>query len=308
MNAALTQLALIFTVTVTGMGQTTSGWPAVPVPSTSERVAVLADKRINESSGIARSGRDPSIFWTMNDSGGEPCIFAIDRSGATRAKVRLPNAVNFDWEDLALGTDDEGLPALFIADIGDNFTARPSIQVYQISEPAVSAAGQPVGETVSAPPILWRANYPNGKHNAESLLFHPQTRRLYILTKRDDGQSALYAFPQPLQRDVSMPLEKITDLVFPKLVRVGKRPQDNCMTTSGGFSPDGSRLVVSTYSSLYEWKLPPGQPLATALQHPPVRIEPELQRQVEGVCYDADNITLWFTSEHLPTPLMRVKR
>lgn len=308
MNAALTQLVLIFAAAAAGSGQTAAGWPAVPVPSTSERVAVLADKRVKESSGIARSGRDPSIFWTLNDSGGEPCVFAIDRSGATRAKVRLPDAVNFDWEDLALGTDDTGRAALFIGDIGDNFTARPSIQVYQIPEPDVSAVGQPVGETVSDPPILWRANYPDGKFNAESLLFHPQTRRLYILTKSDDGLSALYAFPQPLQRDVSMPLEKITDLNFPKLVRVGKRPQDNCMTTSGGFSPDGSRLVVSTYSSLYEWKLPPGQPLATALQQPPVRIEPALLRQVEGVCYDADNITLWLTSEHLPTPLLRVTR
>ena len=39
-----------------------------------------------------------------------------------------------------------------------------------------------------------------------------------------------------------------------------------------------------------------------------VRIEPELLRQLEGVCYDSDSLTLWLTSEHLPTPLLRVKR
>lgn len=289
-------------------GQTAADWPQIPVPSTSERVATLADKRINESSGLARSARDPAIFWTLNDSGGEPCVFAIDHSGATRAKVRLPNAANFDWEDIALGTDDVGQPALFIGDIGDNFQVRPSIQVYQIPEPAVSAPDQPVAETESAAPILWRANYPSSKLNAESLLFHPLTRRLYILTKSDDGHSELYAFPQPLRRDESMPLEKIANLIFPKLIRVGKRPQDNCMATAAGFSPDGTRLVVATYSSLYEWKLPTDQPLATVLKQLPVRIEPELQRQVEGVCYDADNLTLWLTSEHLPTPLLKVTR
>ena len=37
-------------------------------------------------------------------------------------------------------------------------------------------------------------------------------------------------------------------------------------------------------------------------------IEPELLRQLEGVCYDGDNLTLWLTSEHLPAPLLRVKR
>lgn len=80
------------------------------------------------------------------------------------------------------------------------------------------------------------------------------------------------------------------------------------MATAAGFSPDGTRLVVATYSSLYEWKLPTDQPLATVLKQLPVRIEPELQRQVEGVCYDADNLTLWLTSEHLPTPLLKVTR
>jgi len=283
-------------------------WPEKPVPSTSERVAILDDKRIKESSGLALGARDPSIFWTVNDSGGEPCVFAIDRSGKTRAKVRVREAANFDWEDLASGKDDQGAPALFIGDIGDNFQMRPSLQVYQIPEPEITAADKPVAETDSPVPHLWRASYPDGSHNAESLLIHPQTNRLYILTKSEDGKSALYAFPQPLQEKVGMTLEKVIALTFPTLIRAGKRPHDNCMTTGACFSPDGTRMVVATYSSLYEWLLPKDKPLAEALQQAPVRIEPELLRQVEGVCYDSDSLTLWITSEHLPTPLLRVKR
>lgn len=308
MNAVILSLSLGLFCAACAIAQEAPAWPEQPVPSTSERVAILADKRLNESSGLACGSRDPSIFWTLNDSGGEPCVFAIDRSGKTRAKVRVRDAANFDWEDLAIGKDDKGAPALFIGDIGDNFQVRPTLQVYQIPEPAISAPDQPVGETASAVPQIWRANYPDGNHNAESLLVQPQTNRLYILTKSEDGRSALYAFPQPLQSGMSMPLEKITNLTFPTLIRAGKRPHDNCMTTAAGFSPDGSRLIVATYSSLYEWKLPPGKPLAEALQQAPVRIEPELLRQVEGVCYDSDSLTLWLTSEHLPTPLLRVKR
>jgi hypothetical protein len=308
MNSTLIQFVLVLTVATGAQAQTTTVWPEKPVPSTSERVAVLEDKRIKESSGLCRSGRDPNVFWTLNDSGGEPCVFAIDRAGATRAKVRVRDAANFDWEDLALGKDEKGEPALFVGDIGDNFQMRPTIQVYQISEPVIVEAGKPVDETQSAESQIWRVNYPDGKHNAESLLVHPLTNRLHILTKSDDGKSALYAFPEVLQKDKSMTLIKIVDLQFPPLVRAGKRPSDNCMTTGAGFSSDGRRLVVATYSSLYEWALPEGMLLEKALQQSPTRIEPQLVSQVEGVCYDADNKTIWFTSERLPTPLMRVTR
>lgn len=287
-------------------GQT--AWPEKPVPSTSERVAILEDKRIKEGSGLCLSGRDSAIFWTLNDSGGEPCVFAIDRDGKTRAKVRVRDAANFDWEDIASGKDEKSGPALFIGDIGDNFSVRASIQVYEIPEPDIVAAGQPVTETETGAPKIWRANYPDGKHNAESLLVHPQTKRLYIVTKSEDGKSALYAFPEELKKDTSMTLEKVVDVTFPVLVRAGKRPHDNCMTTGASFAPDGTRMVVATYSSLYEWKLAPNQLLADALKQPPVRIEPELLRQVEGVCYDNDSVTLWEISEHLPTLLLKVTR
>lgn len=288
--------------------QSAQVWPERPVPSSSQRVAVLEDKRINESSGLCLSGRDPAIFWTLNDSGGEPCVFAIDRSGKARAKVRVRDATNFDWEDIAIGKDETGASALFVADIGDNFHIRPSLQVYQFSEPDVGAPGSTPGETESTVPKLWRFNYPEGHPNAESLLVHPLTGRLYVVTKTDDGICALYGLPQPLQAGISMTLEKIAPLFFPPVVRAGKRPHDNCMTTSAGFSPDGSHLFISTYSSLYEWSLPEGKPLAEALKNPPIRIEPERLGQLEGACYDADGRTIWVTSERLPTPLVKITR
>lgn len=308
MKAALLQFVLLLAGLPASRAQSAEPWPQKPVLSRSTQVAILDDKRIKESSGLALGIRDPSVFWTMNDSGGEPCVFAIDRTGKTRAKVRVRDAANFDWEDIASSKAEDGTPTLFIGDIGDNFFIRSTIQVYQIPEPAIRAPGQPVEETETATPQIWRANYPDGHQNAESLLVHPQTHRLYILTKSDDGKCALYAFPQPLQPKVSMTLEKVVDLTFPQLIRAGKRPHDNCMTTSACFSPDGTRMVVSTYSSLYEWQLPKNKPLSEALAQPPIRIEPELLRQLEGVCYDTDSLTLCMTSEHLPTPLQRVTR
>ena len=104
-------------------------------PTQAKLVALLKDKRIDESSGLTQSLRDPQIFWTHNDSGSDPCLYAINQSGQTLAKVRLSRAVNFDWEDMASARDADGHSNLYVADCGDNLLARASLQVYQIPEP-----------------------------------------------------------------------------------------------------------------------------------------------------------------------------
>lgn len=289
------------------------------MPSQSEIVAKLADTRIKESSGLARSMRHEGIFWTMNDSGGEPCVFAIDLQGRTRAKVRVADAVNFDWEDLASGLDDQKQPVLYIGDIGDNFHARPTVQIYRIPEPEIAAEGAEVPETFSAASIHWHVTYPGGPRNAEALLLHPKTQRIHILSKSEDGRSGLFAFPMGLdvlsmadkgRENANKPvlLEKLADVTFIGYERTGKRPSDDRQCTGAAFSPDGTSLVASTYSSLFEWRLPGGKPTPEAFAAKPVRMVPDLLRQLEAVTYDADGRTLWLTSEHLPTPLVRVKR
>lgn len=277
---------------------------AEPPPVTGSRVATLEDKRINESSGLALSARDPKFFWTHNDSGGEPCVFAISRQGRTLAKVRVRNAVNFDWEDIASGTDADGRPVLFVGDIGDNLHARPTVQVYQIPEPPLPK--DPKHEVESEPALIYHAAYPKGRLNAESLLYHPITRRLYILSKDEAGRSALYLFPEKLDTQRMMILEKVVDVFFPPVPRKGKRLQDASETTAACFSPNGTRLAVATYSYIYEWQIGPKETLAEALQKPGRMITPPPSAQMEALCYDADGRTLWFTTERLPTGLFRI--
>lgn len=281
--------------------------PLEVMPAQAERAAFLADKRLNESSGLARSLRHPGILWTLNDSGNEPCVFAIDKQGNTRAKVRLPDAVNFDWEDIASAKNADGVPCLFIADTGDNLHLRASISVYEIPEPDLPAdAGK---EAHSAKPRFWHLKYPEGRPDAETLMVHPVTRRIYIVTKHPEGHSVVYACPaQPGGPGETLVLEKIAELEFPARVRQGKRPHHACMTTSGDISPDATRLVISTYSYLHEWSLLPGLSLAESLKKPARLIAPPITAQMEGVCYDADSSTLWFTSERLPAPLYQIRR
>ncbi len=278
------------------------------LPEQGSLVVQLQDRRINESSGLCLSRRDPSLFWTLNDSGGEPCVFAIDAQGKTRVKLRVKNAANLDWEDLASGPDEDGLPALFVADIGDNLSIRPSIQIYQFSEPVLTGKEPPDKELESTIPRVWHAAYPDAPHNAESLLVHPKTGRMYVITKSEEGQSAVYAFPAKWPGVNGVTLEKVADLHFPPQARLGKRPRDASMTTGASFAPDGRHLVISTYSYLHEWSCKPGEDLAATFLRPAVQILPLLVPQLEGICYDADARSLWFTSERLPAPLYRIRR
>jgi hypothetical protein len=269
-------------------------------------VAVLEDRRIDEASGLVLSLRHPDVFWTHNDSGGEPCLFAIDRQGRTRAKVRLPGAANFDWEDLTAWKDAEGRAWLLVGDIGDNFRLRPSIQVYQIPEPDLPA--DPRHEVESARPRLLRAAYPDGRHNSESLAVDPRNGRLHLVTKREDGRSVVYAFPVVLEEGRVLTLEKVAELRLPLVEHTGKRPRDAAMATAACFSPDGRRFLVATYTHFYEWQIGKGEDLAVALRREPASLRPPLLRQLEGACYDADSRSLWFISEQLPTPLWLLKR
>jgi len=271
-----------------------------------ERVTLLEDKRINESSGLTRSLRVPGIFWTHNDSATDPCVYAIDQSGKTRAKVRVPGAVNFDWEDMASAKASDGTPLLFIGDLGDNLLVRPTVTVYEIPEPSLPKSADK--ELLSTAPKLWHARYPDGRHNAETLLVHPLTRRIYIVTKTDQGDCALYVFPEKLTNGETMELVKLTDLKFPAKARLGKRPMDASQTTGGAFAPDGRRVAISTYSYIHEWQLSSNDTLVAALKKESHLIEPPLVMQMEALCYDDDSKTIWFTSERLPSPLWRIRR
>ncbi|MBX7208471.1 MAG: hypothetical protein K1X78_09185 [Verrucomicrobiaceae bacterium] len=270
--------------------------------------AKLADARVNESSGLAISRRCPGIFWTLNDSGGGPFLFAIDEKGCTRARCEIKGAANFDWEDIASGPDEEGTPTLFIGDIGDNLLIRSELEVYQVAEPVLdsAASGEPA-ETQATLVRKLRAAYPDGRHNAESLLCHPRTGRLFVITKSETGQCGVYAFPVKLQTSACMNLEAVAQFRIPPLRRPGKRSIDNCMATGACFSPDATRLVVSTYSSIYEWRLDPAKPLADPLAQTPLRIVPPAMIQCEAVCFGPDGKSLWLTSEHVPTPLYRIE-
>jgi len=105
-------------------------WAAVVLQSPLEHLGTLDLKRIPEASGIVKSRRYPGIFWTHNDSGNPPLLFAIRRDGRIVRQFRL-EVPNIDWEDIAI--DDQG--HLYLGDIGNNGGVLPIRGIYRIDEP-----------------------------------------------------------------------------------------------------------------------------------------------------------------------------
>ena len=94
----------------------------------------IAEPTINESSGLAPSLRTADVYWTNNDSGGEPVLYAIDGTGKYLGSVRFAGAVNIDWEDCA-SFSVNGKAYLLAADVGDNYAKRIDCKLYIIEEP-----------------------------------------------------------------------------------------------------------------------------------------------------------------------------
>jgi hypothetical protein len=205
----------------------------------------LQDPALVESSGLAASARHDDVLWTHVDGGSVAEVRAVDASGETVATVTLAGIDPYDPEALAPGTVD-GDPALFLGDIGDNEQARSDITVYAFAEPT-SLADQVVRAT------SYRLRFPDGPHDAEALLVHPRTGRIYVATK-GFAEAGLYRAPRDLATSGTN-----------ELVRVSGVP---VLVTDGTFLPDG-RFALRTYSSVYVYDRPGHQIAAGRLPPQP---------------------------------------
>lgn len=186
-----------------------------------------------EASGIAVSRRSPGHLWVINDSGG-PVLFAFDTNGTHAGHVVLEGADLVDWEALASGPCGGG-HCLYVGDIGDNNAARRFVTVYRVAEPDPSAA--------STPATAFHAAYPDGAHDAETLLIAPDGT-LHIVTKGDTGPVALYRFPRELAEGVTMRLERVGEPMSEN------RPPRAGRITDGAVSPDGAFVLLRSRTAL----------------------------------------------------------
>lgn len=259
-----------------------------PAAAPAEIRCSLADQRIGESSGVAASSWSDDVVFTHNDSGDTPRFFAVDaRTCATRATYSVRGARNVDWEDMARATAADGRPVLWLADIGDNEATRASVVIYEVDEPGAGTEGSLPFRT------RWTLTYPDGAHDAETLLVDPETGRPVIVTKDvRGGASRAYR----VGTSGSGVLEPVGALDVRRLPG-GGLASPSWSVTAGATSPDRRQVVLRSYFAAWLWATSPGEPLAAALGRPPQRLDLPAGRQSEAVSFTRDGSGLWVTSE-----------
>jgi hypothetical protein len=247
---------------------------------------------LNESSGLAASRRHPGVFWTHNDGGG-PYLYAFDRAGKQRGRVRITGAKIYDWEDIAIGPGNH----IFIGDIGDNERRRKHIIVYRVEEPdPVDSKSKP------AQPIVMR--YPDDAHDAEALLVHPKTGDIYIVTKARGSDMRTRVYKAPAAARSSVMLKHVADVSFPNesafTLLIGR-------ITGGAISPGAKHVVLCDYFRAYEASVPRDNFDAVWTQRWQL-VDIGSRTQGEGISYRHDGNALLATSEGEAFPLIEIER
>jgi len=283
---------IAFILVGVAVGQTR---PAVAPPveyRRSEQIATLANRRINESSGLASSRLTPGVFWTHNDSGDPPRAFAFNRKGQNLATLTIRDAQAVDWEDMCSYTLGQK-SYLLLADVGDNDAKRKSCTLYIVEEPKLDATKRNANLSTDAA-VRIEFSYEDGPRDCESVAVDPTEKTILLISKRGDKRY-VYTLPIP-ETTPAKPLlaKKIATISIPQ-------------TTAMDISPDGQRAVVLTYLQAYEFTRRDGESWAQTFARTPRTLLMPLRRQGESICFGPDGKILYLTSEQLPTPLIEIK-
>ncbi len=247
---------------------------------------------LNESSGLQVAGGG---LWSHNDGGNPPVLFRVDSaSGRTVQRVRLTNAANVDWEDLAADATH-----LYVGDFGNNFGDRRDLRILRV---ALADLG-PAADSARAQVIAFR--YPDQtdftprlhqpNFDCEAMFFARDS--LHLFTKNwADFQTRYYTVPAAPGRYVAH-LKGTLDV--------------NGLITAADLNPAGTVAALLGYDprsgAAFAW-------LLSDFQHTAFfggnkrRIElPGVLRvgQVEGLAF-AGRGRLLVSNERLSNPLVTV--
>jgi len=269
---------------------------------------------VHEASGLAVSRRDPGLFWTHEDSGGEPVLEAIAADGASRGRVRVSGVRrNVDWEDIS-SFELDGKAWLLIADTGDNRARRGDCSLLVVEEPEPARLA-PQREIVV--PVSWRIPviYPDGPRDVEAVAVDAAENRVYLLAKRTTphGLYVLPLRPTPPGRPMP-PMERIGELpAFPSAEGAQAMlpipfGMYRAQPTGMDFSADGSAAVIVTYGDVMVYPRRRDERWIDALARTPIRLESHGLPQAEGVGFSADGRAILVVGEGKAAPVLRYER
>jgi len=268
------------------------------------RVGTLQNPKLDEASGLAHSKLDSGILWAIND-GGPAVVYAIDHTGRERGRVKIADAKNKDWEDIA-SFSVEGMAYLMIADIGDNGANRKDVTLYVLEDPALDD---------SRAELAWRIDYsyPDGSRDAESLAVDSAGQRIFVLSKRDIP-AVLYALP------LMPPMDDAKDtIIATRLGEIDSLPQPSeresrnskgsglpWQPTAMDLSDAKESALILTYSGVYYYSRSAQQSWHDALSARPLGLKLGKIGQAESIAFAPGGDSAFVTVEKKHGPLLRI--
>ncbi len=244
----------------------------------------VAPGQIDEASGMADSRSQPGNVWIHQDSGTPAELVLLGHDGKVKGKITVPTIGNRDWEELATGPGpNAGTNYIYIGDIGDNDAQSQAVQIYRISEPATLQT--PITQ-------IDRINfrYPQGPRDAEAMFVDPLTKDIFIISKREQIVH-LYGLAYPQNTS-----DLTTAVDYGEIPNLGGGLAN--YVTGAAISPDGTEILVRTYTNTYYWKRLAGQSVADALQYGTRRaLVTRIETQGEAICFDKDGKGFFTISE-----------
>lgn len=195
--------------------------------------------KLTENSGMVPA--KDSTVWFVMDRGNPDKIYQVNYKGDLVKELKVKNAKNNDWEDMA--RDENG--NVFIGDFGNNSNNRKNLAIYKIPDPNEENA-----DDIEAQKIEF--NYPEQTHfppkkskmfyDAEAFFYY--RNNFYIITKNRtqpfNGEALLYKVPAV---EGNHKAQYLGSFIPPK----GKNRQ----VTSADISPDGKTIVLLGTGTLW---------------------------------------------------------
>ena len=267
-------------------------------------LGLINDPRVAEISGMAASTRHPGILWVHNDSDSEAAVYALDEHGRVVSTLRMNDALNLDWEDMA-SWEVDGRHYLVVADTGDNGGLRKELTLYAVEEPA-----ELVDRRVD---LAWRQRFrwPDGPRDCEAMAIDPSTGDILLISKKRVPPE-MFRLRRSADPDAVAEAERIGLLAGidqPTAADLRRNPvygRYRAQITSAAVDPAARALVVLNYRVALVYNRVDGESWTEAVARQPTQVNYPWLPQAEAVSFSADGRSLFIASERIPSPLIRL--
>ncbi len=226
---------------------------------------------LSEASGLAASRVNPGYFWSHNDSGNPNVLYFFDDKGKGMRAFELVNAVNQDWEDMAIVGESDGSATIYVADFGDNTingAVRSDYTIYWFKEPIVNTS---TSSKISAVNSL-KFTLPDGARDMECLLIDQKTKDIFIVSKRENNKRLYKISASNVVPSARVQAEFIQELTFSIPIIADSRVEGVNFISGGAISADNTEILIKNYFEMFYWKRSSGETISSALKRPPVKV------------------------------------